>query len=236
MQQQENRVYTSQNAALHQQAEAIRDSEEQMRLYRHDLRHYLNSVTALIREGKVDEALQILDHFDDLTTPTRKRYCQNTTVNAVLSFYLAKAEQAGILVDACCELPQQLPVDAIELSVVLANAIENACQALAALPPGQEKKLTLRCVGGPPLVLEIANPYCGKIAFDQNHLPCAERQGHGLVRAVSLPSPKIITRFSIIRPKRASSGYGCWSTTRRMPARSKRRLRFAAMRDNQAPP
>lgn len=150
-----------------------------MRLYRHDLRHYLNSVTALIREGKVDEALQILDHFDDLTTPTRKRYCQNTTVNAVLSFYLAKAEQAGILVDACCELPQQLPVDAIELSVVLANAIENACQALAALPPGQEKKLTLRCVGGPPLVLEIANPYCGKIAFDQNHLPCAERQGHG---------------------------------------------------------
>ena len=69
-------------------------------------------------------------------------------------------------------------MDAIELSTVFANALENAihgCQALAA----DKRRLSLTCVCSPSLMIEIANTCDETAIFDTSGIPVSTRSGHG---------------------------------------------------------
>lgn len=71
-------------------------------------------------------------------------------------------------------------MDEIELSLVLANAIENALHALAALPEGEKRRLRVVCRFGESFALEIANPYAGEVLMGADGVPIASRSGHGM--------------------------------------------------------
>lgn len=181
LQRQDNQLLMTQVHALQRQVEAIAQSQERLRIFRHDLRHYHVQLAALLGEGKAQEALRLIDRSEEVLHHTRSRaYCAHPVLNAILCFYLERAEEAGIAVQADCDIPEDLPVDVLELSAVLANAIENACQACAALPEGQPRWVRLRCVGSPQFVFEVANPYMGDVRFDANGLPLSAQEGHGL--------------------------------------------------------
>lgn len=177
----DNDALKTQVKALTRQTETIRRSEEQMQIYRHDMRHYIVEVMTLLQSRKTVEALAILGGLDAHILRTKLPvYCQNTTVNAILAFYLEKAQEAGIAIEAECNIPEVLPVEAAELAMVFANALENAIYACGQLGDGASKKISLRCVNPPHLLLEVSNTFDGTVQFDQNHLPMASAEGHGL--------------------------------------------------------
>ena len=77
------------------------------------------------------------------------------------------------------DLPEELPVDAFELSIVFANALENAIQAVKGLPEDQ-RRIVCKSVTYPRFMVEISNSYAGKIIFDQRGVPVADKPGHGI--------------------------------------------------------
>lgn len=179
--QEERQMLKLQAQALERQCDAIRRSEEQMKIYRHDMRHYIGNAVELLREGNTEEALQVLGDFNERSKGTKlPNYCQNPTVNAILTLYLQQAEEAGIEVEANCSVPEALPVEAAELAMVLANAIENAVNACKKLPEKAEKKIIVRVLTSPNLVLEVANTYDGDVQLDEQGMPVAREQGHGI--------------------------------------------------------
>lgn len=177
----ERQLLKSQMQAMERQAETLRQSNEQVRIYRHDMRHYIAEVTTLLKAGDVAEALKVLGSFDELNQKTvLPDYCENPTVNAILAYYFQQAEDAGIRVEAECYVPVGLPVEAAELAMVLANALENAIRACGKLPEGKEKKIAVRILHTPHLVLEVVNTYDGEAQFDSEGLPVAKESGHGI--------------------------------------------------------
>ena len=66
-----------------------------------------------------------------------------------------------------------------ELAIVLANALENAIHANLALPP-ELRSIHCKMVGTPSIMLELSNPCTGAVFFDNEGLPVAQREGHGL--------------------------------------------------------
>ena len=180
-QQKDNDLLKTQVQALYHQADTIRRSEEQIRLYRHDMRHYTENIAALLRTGSVEEAIRFVDQFHDrFKEPSGPRYCKNSAVNAILSAYLEQAKEIGASISFEGSLGEKLPCDEIALATVFANAIENACHALKKLPEGSDRRLEILCVDGPQLVIEIANSYDGQVELDQNHYPVTHADGHGL--------------------------------------------------------
>ena len=100
-------------------------------------------------------------------------------LDAIFSSYFSQAQQQGIQVEASLVVPDKLPVDAVELSTVFANALENAIHACAELPEG-ERKIVCKCINRPRLMFEVANTCVGEVRLDQNGLPVTGRRGHGM--------------------------------------------------------
>lgn len=177
----DNDALKSQVQAMDRQVEILRQNEEQVRIYRHDIRHYIADVTALIQAGETKEALKVLGGFDERNQQTKQTiYCKNRTINAILSFYFQQAKDLGINVSCNCILPEKLPVEAAELAIVFANALENAIHACQKLDDTSEKVITVRCVHNPVIVLEITNTYDGHVKLDESKHPITQEEGHGI--------------------------------------------------------
>lgn len=171
----------SQSLALLKQIEAAEKSERELAVYRHDMRHYLANIIVQLREGRVEEALEVIKgRLDEMGEPLRLSvYCRNPVVNATLALYLERAIQAGISVSVDCDIPDILPVDSAELAIVLANAVENAVHACCRMAEDTRKQIKVHCVSRPQMIFEVVNTYDGTVLFDGDNLPRAEDDGHG---------------------------------------------------------
>lgn len=108
--------------------------EQSLRKMRHDFRHHIVHLDALAREGDLDgieKHLRNLSGFEkDFSVAT---LCENRAVNAIASFYLAKAELNGTVCVARAFVPEKLGVSGAELSLIIGNAFENSIKATESL-------------------------------------------------------------------------------------------------------
>ena len=176
----EQQLLKSQILAMERQSDMMKEREEKLSITHHDLRHYIAQIKTLLESGNTEEVLRILSSYDNQQNATVPYYCDNPTINAILAYYIQKAEQDGITVRTDCRLHKQLPVEASELSIVLANAIENAIHACRRVSADRERLIKIKVVSTPQFALEVANSYQGTVEFDENGIPVSDRVGHGL--------------------------------------------------------
>ena len=113
----------------------------------------------------------------DAITPTR--FCENETVNLILSAFATKAKQGSIMLTVDAKLPDLLPFSDTELCSLLSNALENAIQATKNINDGNKRYITLRVYSkNNKLCIDIRNRYQGEPTFHQG-LPVSKEQGHG---------------------------------------------------------
>ena len=178
--QERQRILEAQTAVMSRRMEDIRRTEDAMRIERHDMRHHFQTIAAFAQNG---DAGAVLDYVgksrERLDSITPKRYCDHPILNAVLTNAAAQAEQMGIVMELAVLLPEELPADALDLSIVFANALENAIQAVKTLPE-DKRRIVCKSVTHPKLIIEISNPYQGTVAFDKQGFPIADKRGHGI--------------------------------------------------------
>nr|WP_325199080.1 GHKL domain-containing protein [uncultured Oscillibacter sp.] len=178
--QERQRVFEAQAVMMSHRIEDIRRAEDAMRIERHDMRHQLQTVASLAQKGDTAALLDYIGKSQEkLDSIAPKRYCSHPILDAVLTNAATQAEQMGISLEITVALPEELPVDALELSIVFANALENAIQAVRNLPDGQ-RLIVCKSVVYPRFIIEISNPYAGKVSFDQRGFPITDKPGHGV--------------------------------------------------------
>lgn len=167
-------------STLASQIDVIKDTEETLRIARHDMHHRFQTLTELIHRGEINTALQLIGAADsELANVKTTHYCAHPILDALLCAYFKQAQQEGILIDAKLSIPEQLPVDALALSTVFANALENAIHACQSLPEGK-RSIICKCVTSPGFVFEIANTCDGSVQLDPKGNPVAKEKGHGI--------------------------------------------------------
>lgn len=177
----EKELLQTQIIALKRQSAAIQDQESRIFIYRHDMRHYLRNIKALYEKGNVDKAAAFIEQLTNKLDETQLiRYCEHDVLNALLITYLANAEQEGISITTKIDLPRSLPVDETELSIVFANAIENARNACAKVADVGARFISITCISKPQFVIEIANSYTGVIELSKDSIPVNREKGHGI--------------------------------------------------------
>lgn len=150
-----------------------------IRLYRHDLHHHL-SVLHLAAHA------QNLDAFDAYVVSLKTRidsteirqYCAHFEINALLSAYFKKANDHQILVTHRINLEETLPIDILDLAMILANAIENAIHALQEVDPIDRQLSVLISQDDDGLIIRIENPYRKEPVFEDG-LPITTQPDHG---------------------------------------------------------
>lgn len=155
-------------------------TDERLKIERHNLRHRYNTLSGLLKENNISGALEYIDSAAGHLEDTKQiRYCQNTLINAAFHAYASIAEDYGIRLETELDIPEELYVNSEELSVVFANALENAINAVKKLP--EEKRIIrCKCISHPQLMLQIKNPFEGKLLLNEEGIPISGRKGHGI--------------------------------------------------------
>lgn len=180
-QESEQQLLQAQVIALQNQSDAVMEMEEKTRILRHDLRHNVHNIGALLTKGDLKTAMEFIGSFDDLLEQADiPQYCDNPIINAILTYYLENSRKEGIEIITRLDVPKKIPVKEMELSTVFANAIENARNACSRIPAGAVKFIEIVCLSKPNFVLEIANSYCNEVLFDKNGLPVSKEAEHGI--------------------------------------------------------
>lgn len=108
-----------------------RMSIDEARRVRHDQRHHCATLIELLNAKNCDKALAYVkdleSELDGMTAASV--WCDNETVNAILSGFSRKALVRQVKLQVDVTVPRQLAIPDVELVAVLANLIENAQHA-----------------------------------------------------------------------------------------------------------
>jgi len=174
------RILNSQAAAMERRIDQAMESEKQISIHRHDLRHRLQTIYTMLQEGEAKAAMDYISASQEALTDVKaKRWCANPVLNAMFTAYFRQAEEEGIRIEADMDIPAGLSIDAVELSTVFANALENAIHAVKKLPR-ERRVICCKCIRYPQLMFSVSNPYKGKVRFDRNGCPVAGVPSHGI--------------------------------------------------------
>lgn len=176
----EQELWQIQSVHMQKQLAQIAETEERIRMERHNLRHRLQTIDAMLQKEEVQEVRDYIHSVQaNIETPDEARYCKNAILNAVFSSYLKRAKNKGIGVKTSLNISDELPVEVEELSVVIANALENAICACEKLPEN-ERFIKCRCIAEPQFMLQISNTFDGSVQLDEEGRPLATKEGHGI--------------------------------------------------------
>ncbi len=152
------------------------------RTLRHDFRQHLRVLNGLAHAGRLEELKDYLASLDEAQV-SMDRYCANPTVDALCAHYAEIAAAQATRVDWALELPEELKIRSADFCAVLGNLVENALQAVEALPEEQRHvRVVTRMLSDQMVGILVENPYKGRLRLRSDGLPAARRKGqsHGI--------------------------------------------------------
>lgn len=178
-----NVLFKSYIKGLENQFYLVEQSEKNLKILRHDMRHYSGMIDALLEQGEYDEIRKVTKHISDVADENKiRKYCENIIVNTVIMNMTDRAARFDIEVRQDFFVPREIPVDDYEFASVIANLFENALFCAKELE--KEKRyvdVKIHCAKD-YLFIHMQNMYEQEIKFDEHTgLPLSRSGGeHGL--------------------------------------------------------
>lgn len=175
--QQENQFLSMQQ----QRYENLRTAIEEARQARHDMRHQLNQISALAEAGDLENLKSYLAKTVSRIPNLDMCFCENRAADSVVGYYCAMAKRDEIPFRARLDLPETLPVDEIDMCLVLSNLLENALEASLRTAPGRRQIEITACVHADRILLiEVENAFDGEVNEKNGVFRSSKRRENGI--------------------------------------------------------
>lgn len=177
-----NVMFESYIKGLENQYYLVEQSEKNLRILRHDMRHYSNMIDTLLEQGEYNEIKRVTAHINTVVDENKiKKYCENLIANVILSRVMEKAQMLSVDVRKDIVIAKEITVNDYEFALVLANLFENALDCVKDFE--KERKymdVKIHCEGD-HLLIDMKNEYDKEIVFDSfTGLPKSKKGGsHG---------------------------------------------------------
>ncbi len=165
--------------SIQNEIDQVRVSEQNLSIFRHDLRHDMNILYTLIESGKNQDALDyIKDTVADYDSTAITKYCSSEMVNSVISIYKTKfdARDMHLNCDINCE---NINFSEIDFCTILSNALENSMHAIENLSESCKWVNLSISSKGNTVLLKLENP-TNKIPKFVDGIPVSDKKGHGI--------------------------------------------------------
>lgn len=176
-----NRILHLQTEGILAQAHLLSASEKNLKICKHDMRHHLGIIASLVQKQENPSALEYIEQLDHrMKTEFPALYCKNIVINSVIHIYMVRATEKNIPVDLKLNIPENLPWNANDLAILIANAFENAIIASEKQPSKDQKIEVSAHFENNQMALTINNKFDGVIAFGRNGFPITYQSDHGI--------------------------------------------------------
>ena len=113
-----------------QHLEEVRSIHREMRAYKHDYHNHLQTIRSYLEAGDTDRALRYIGELDrQLMHVDTLLKTGNASLDAILSAKIAQAKSEGVAVSVKANVPDNLTLTDLELSIVVGNLLDNAIEA-----------------------------------------------------------------------------------------------------------
>ena len=165
----EKRAVETQNKLLIAQIEAETAQLAADSQARHDRRHHNLVMLEFANNNDVESVREYLKSLVESDSEVRGevRYCENMTINTVLTVYERRAKENGISVQISANASRDIDVSPQDLVIVIANLFENAIHATAK-HKGKKKLIDISIKGSAQrLLIKVENPCRNNLTFDE---------------------------------------------------------------------
>lgn len=156
------------------------ETMQAMREWRHDFHNHLQLLSFLLKQGDLNRMQEYLGEMGGRVEGLSAFISTgNQTVDALLSSKQMVARSHDIPVNAACSVPDGLPMDDLDLCVLLGNLMDNAIEANLALPKDMRGiGLWMHPEGG-MFKIRVENPSTGQYLYDEEQQLKSTKQGGG---------------------------------------------------------
>ncbi len=136
---------------------------------RHDRRHHNLVMLEFANNNDIESVREYLKSLVESDSEVRGeiRYCENMTINTVLTVYERRAKENGISVQISANARRDIDVSPQDLVIVIANLFENAIHATAK-HKGKKKLIDISIKGSAQrLLIKVENPCRNNLTFDE---------------------------------------------------------------------
>ena len=117
-----------------QHLKEVRSIHQEMRGYKHDFHHHLQTLKGQLEAGETERALQYIEELDyEITHLDTLLKTGNLAADVILSAKISQAKALSIPITIKAVIPEELSISDVELSIILGNYLENAIEACRGL-------------------------------------------------------------------------------------------------------
>lgn len=175
-----SRLADMQLYSLRSEIEQVRNSEQRIKILRHDMRHHLAAIQTFISQNETERALsyihEINEHYDDTVIHT---FCKNDLVNSVLSIYQSQCTEKQITFDVQVRISPTHAFSEMTFCAILSNLLENAMHAVLDLPK-KDRLIHLRISEKTDHLLILQKNPTLHVPVFVNDIPVATKKDHGV--------------------------------------------------------
>lgn len=160
----EKALLQQQNRAYLNQLEVIKQSQENLKEFRHNVKNHVLSLKTLIENNDNNAATHYLNSvFNSIDIPDEYSKSGNNEIDSILNYKLNKANTFGIKTDININVPEKLNIRPFDLSVVFGNLLDNAIEAACKC---NEKRIKISAeLDRNVLYINISNSFDGKLSY-----------------------------------------------------------------------
>ncbi len=168
---------------LEKQYHLLEQSDKNLKIMRHDMHHYSGMINSLLDQEEYNEIRKLAEYIKSVADENKVvKYCNNLTVNSILTHMVEKAHALGVTVQLEAAVPKELSFSDYEFAAVVANLLENAISHVSRFERKDKRvQANIHCADGHVLI-HMQNEYEQEIMLDgETGLPRrAAGEGHGL--------------------------------------------------------
>jgi two-component system, LytTR family, sensor histidine kinase AgrC len=158
----EKQLLVQQNEAYSRQFELIQQSQQSMRMIRHDMKNHMMTLSSLMAIGDRQELFEYMKKINaNIETETIHVETGNHYVDSILNYKIEEAVRAGAQVKVEIHIPDKLNIQAFDLNVIIGNLMDNAIEASREV---EDKKITFDMVlDRSMLFIKVQNNFDGRL-------------------------------------------------------------------------
>ncbi len=166
------------------QCELMKESTEQLRAFRHDMKNQLFVIKEMCDNNLCGEAsVQLGKYAEEIEIKTHYSNSGNIVVDSLVNYKLKNADVDGIEVETEVSVPSKIDIEISDLITILGNLLDNSMTALTSVTG--KKRLYLKIVyDRGRMIVSVKYTYSTPIKYVNGEIVStkddAEKHGYGL--------------------------------------------------------
>lgn len=151
--------------------------------FKHDIRYHLLAIKLMLDAKNYTAASEYFEKLNENEIcQSVSMICKNFTIDSIMKHYISIAAKYEIDFKVNVNIPRDINIENIDLSIVIGNCIENAIEACSNIIDERKKFINIKAgIIASQLVIKIKNSFNGQIKKEGGVIKTSKNgEGHGI--------------------------------------------------------